>query len=472
MSSWTRPWKLVVVLSLAVSLLAACTGGSKSELPALPENGSGKITVMHWSADQFMNELGNTFNVKYPEIEFQIVDPKELYESFKPENGEGEYEKKLTEFIKKKKIDVVMTHQMEYEKLAKAGNLYKLDTLIQDEKYPMDDFHPGIVDLLREKGGNAIYGLPSGINSMALFYNVDLFKKHGIEVPTHKMSAQQVLDLAQRFPGGSDEKDRIYGIHTGYHSVGGHMLSLGEMSNLQVIDQKAEKVLMNSEGWRSLFTSYAELMKDNKININDRNNQGGSYGSGFPAGKAAMVLNYTWMFDEMKYASHSQGPDGKESKPFEWNMVTVPVDPANPDESSSVNLGEIYAVTSSAVDKRAAWEFVKFTTGPEMAKINGRSTRKLTARKNYQKEVEGKSMEAFTMLRPAKNNYSMQSTLEKNDISYEFHQTLATKLEEALTSVKNGKKSADQAYNELIPELQKALEEAKRKGAEEKKKKK
>ncbi|WP_186786186.1 extracellular solute-binding protein [Paenibacillus agilis] len=471
MSSWTRQLKLVVVLSLVVSLLAACIGGSKSELPELPENGAGKITVMHWSADQFMNELGNTFNVKYPEIEFQVVESSEFHDSFKPEEGEGEYDKKLAEFIKKKKIDVVMIQQMEYEKLAKAGVLHKLDTIIQDEKYPMDDFYPGIVDLLREKGGNAIYGLPSGINSMALFYNVDLFKKHGVEAPTHKMSAQQVLDLAQRFPGGSDEKERIYGIHTEYRPVGDHMLSFGEMSNLQVIDQKAEKVVMNSEAWKELFTSYADLMKDNKINVIDMKNQGGSYGTGFSAGKAAMVLGHTWMFEEMKYAAR-YGPDGKPSKPFEWNVVTVPVDPANTDESSSVSLGEIFAITNNAVDKRAAWEFVKFTTGPEMAKINGRSTRKLTARKNYQKDKDGKSLEAFTMLRPAKNNYSLYSALEKNDISYEFNQTLTTKLDEALTNVKNGKKSAEQAYNELIPELQKALEEAKQKGTKEKAKKK
>ncbi|MCR8846147.1 extracellular solute-binding protein [Paenibacillus sp. SC116] len=468
MSSWTRQVKLVVVLSLVVSLLAACTGGSKSELPDLPENGAGKITVMHWSADSFMSELGNTFNVKYPEIEFQVVESDEFYQSFKPQ--EGDADKKLAEFIKNKKIDVVLTHQMEYEQLAKAGVLYKLDTIIQDEKYPMDDFYPGIVDLLREKGGNAIYGLPSGINSMALFYNVDLFKKQGVEVPTHKMSPQRVLDLAQRFPGGSDEKERIYGIHTEYRSVGDHMLSLGEMSNLQVIDQKAEKVVMDSAAWKELFVSYAELMKDNKINMIDMNNQGGSYGTGFSAGKAAMVLGHTWMFEEMKYASRREGPDGKPSKPFEWNMVTVPVDPANPDESSSVGLGEIFAITNHATDKRAAWEFIEFTTGPEMAKINGRSTRKLTARKNYQKEKEGKSMEAFTMLRPAKNNYSLYSTLEKNDVSYEFSQTLTMKLDEALKSVADGKKSADQAYTELISELQKTLVEAKQKGAKEKEK--
>ncbi|MBD8500239.1 ABC transporter substrate-binding protein [Paenibacillus arenosi] len=467
MSSWTRPWKLVIALSFVVSLLAACTGGSKSELPELPENGAGKITIMHWNADSFMTELGNTFNVKYPEIEFQVVESNEFYDSFKPE--EGNADKKLAEFIKKKKIDVVMTHQIEYEKLAKAGVLYKLDTLIQEEKYPMDDFHPGIVDLLREKGGNAIYGLPSGINSMALFYNVDLFKKEGIEVPTHKMSAQQVLDLAQRFPGGSDEKDRIYGIHTEYGSVGDHMLSLGEMTNLQVIDQKAEKVVMDSEAWKELFTSYAELMKDNKINVTD-NNQGGSYDGGFSAGKAAMILSSTWMIEEMKYASRRE--DGERSKPFEWNTVTVPVDPANPDESSSVRLGEIFAITNHATDKRAAWEFVKFTTGPEMAKINGRSTRKLTARKNFQKDKDGKSLEAFTMLRPGKNNYPFYRILEKNDISNEFNQTLSMKLDEALKSVKEGKKSADQAYNELIPELQKALVEAKQKGAEEEAKKK
>lgn len=76
------------------------------------------------------------------------------------------------------------------------------------------------------------------------------------------------------------------------------------------------------------------------------------------------------------------------------------------------------------------------------------------------------------MLRPAKNSYYLHKTLNKNDVSMEFHSTLTMKLNEALMAVKDGKKSAEQAYSDLLPELQKALEEAKQKGAKEKAEKK
>ncbi|WP_186786185.1 ABC transporter substrate-binding protein [Paenibacillus agilis] len=468
MSSWTRPWKLVVVLSLVVSLLAACTGGSKSELPELPENGAGKITIMHYGEEQFMSEFGNTFSVKFPEIELEVVEMQDYFQSLKPED---DGDKKLVEFIKNKKIDVAMLNQDNYESLSSAGVLYKLDTIIQDEKYLIDDFAPGVMDLIREKGGNAIYGLPTSFNSQVLFYNADLFKKHGVDPPTNKMSVTQVLDLAKRFDSKSkDEKDRIYGIHTGYWSLADYLLYLGEAANMQIIDQKAEKVVMDSDAWKTLFFDYAELVKSGKINVNDQNANGG-YDPGFAGGKSALGIGQQWTIEQMKYATR-YGPDGKPGKPFEWGMVTVPVDPANPDESSLVELSEIFAVTNDSPNKRAAWEFIKFSAGPEMARINGRSTRKLTARTKYQKEINGKSMEAFTMLRPAKNSYSVYETLNKNDVSGDFHSTLTMKLNEALTAVKDGKKSAEQAYADLLPELQKALGEAKQKGAKEKAKKK
>ncbi|MBD8500237.1 ABC transporter substrate-binding protein [Paenibacillus arenosi] len=469
MSSWTRPWKLVVVLSLVVSLLAACTGGNKSELPELPENGAGKITIMHYGEEQFMSEFGNTFSVKFPEIELEVVEMQEYFQSLKPEDDGN---KKLIEFIKNKKVDVAMLNQGNYEELASAGVLYKLDTIIQDEKYSVDDFAPGVIDLIREKGGNALYGLPTVFNSQALFYNVDLFKKHAVELPTNKMNVKQVMDLAKRFDSKSkDEKDRIYGIHTGYRNIADYFIFLGEASNMQIIDQKAEKVVMDSEAWKVLFLDYAELVKSGKINMNDQS-PNRAYDPGFAAGKSALGIGQQWMIEEMKYATQRYGPDGKPGKAFEWGMVTVPVDPASPDESSLVELSEIFAVTNDSPNKRAAWEFIKFSTGPEMARINGRSTRKLTARTKYQKEINGKSMEAFTMLRPAKNNYNVYKTLNKNDVSVEFHSTLTMKLNEALMAVKDGKKSAEQAYSDLLPELQKALEEAKQKGAKEKAEKK
>ncbi|WP_258279922.1 hypothetical protein [Paenibacillus sp. SC116] len=54
-------------------MLAACTGRSKSELPPMPESGEGVIKVLYWNEEQFMKDYGSSFNVKYPDIEFEIV---------------------------------------------------------------------------------------------------------------------------------------------------------------------------------------------------------------------------------------------------------------------------------------------------------------------------------------------------------------------------------------------------------------
>ncbi|WP_028594101.1 ABC transporter substrate-binding protein [Paenibacillus assamensis] len=460
-----RHGKLLLIFILVMTMLSACTGGAKSELPDLPEDGSGKIRVMYYSEQRFMSFYAVPFKVKYPNIEFEIVPASEFYGSVEPND---DYTEKLIEFIKKKKLDVVLLGQREYEQVAGQGILYPLDSLVKEENYPIDDFHPGVIEQLRQLGGNTLYGLATAFQSSALFYNVDLFEEYGVELPRHKMSVSEVLELAARFESKSQkDSERIYGMNSTFMPSGHMLQTFASMAGLQMMDQKAEKIVMDSEAWESLFIQFVELIKDKKWSIAASNGYN-NYDPSFGEGRSAMTIGHTWMMRQMNAAQDYN----KDKKMFKWGVVTVPINPAMPDESSEIQMSNIFAMTKDSTNKRAAWEFIKFSAGIEMAKIRGKSSGELTTRSKYQKDLYGMSVEAFTMLKPS-NAPTVRETMQKNNVSVSSFFVNAEKaFDKAFKSVVDGKKTAEQAYDELVPELQKHLDEARRKGQEEQAKKK
>ncbi|MBN3525553.1 hypothetical protein [Paenibacillus apiarius] len=150
-------------------------------------------------------------------------------------------------------------------------------------------------------------------------------------------------------------------------------------------------------------------------------------------------------------------------------IVTVPIDPASPDTSATVYLNEIYAISADSANKRAAWEFIKFVNGPEVAKAASRTLDggRIPTRNQFFKEMDGKSMEAFYMLKPKDSNTSWGN----DKVPMEFYQPFRKLETEALQAVIDNKKTVDEAVAELQQKgevvLIKAREEEKaRKAAE------
>ncbi|MFL1674742.1 sugar ABC transporter substrate-binding protein, partial [Paenibacillus dendritiformis] len=117
--------------------------------------------------------------------------------------------------------------------------------------------------------------------------------------------------------------------------------------------------------------------------------------------------------------------------------------------------------------------FVKFVNGPEMAKAASRSMRgDLPTRTQFMKEVDGKSTEAFYLLRPKAESGSMWGG-PNVQFPYDFHPAFSTILSKELQAVIDNKKTVEEAAAAIQAEgeaaLLKAREEDKaRKEAEQK----
>ncbi|NOJ72121.1 ABC transporter substrate-binding protein [Paenibacillus alvei] len=446
-------WKIGVLLLTVVALMSGCLG----EKPVLDqlEEGKGKIKVIHYSEESFYSDYGNYFNIKYPDIEFEVISYKELA----AKQGEGEsfdFDAELEKFIEKNKPDVMMLNGKQFEKFAQNGKLYGLDQIISQEKFDLEGYMPGLVDLLRSKGNGTLYGLAPAFYTDVMYYNRDLFKEHNIEPPRNKMSWQEVIDLSKRFTGIGSGDNKIYGFYKSYGDVQFVVNNIASSAGLNLFDTKGEKLLINSDGWKKAIKMATDAVRDKSIAIPSPEESQTGWGEAFYQGKAAMVIEGTWFAQQIK----NRPLYDKKFKEINWDIVTAPIDPSSPDESSDVNLTDIYAIAADSPNKRAAWEFVKFVNGPEIAKAAGRTVSgRIPTRKDYFKEIEGRSTEPFFLLKP-KLGTSYSGFWGSNNVPDTFNKGFNPLVEESLKAIVDNKKTVEEAVAELEAKGQQLLDKA------------
>ncbi|MFL1674747.1 sugar ABC transporter substrate-binding protein, partial [Paenibacillus dendritiformis] len=99
------------------------------------------------------------------------------------------------------------------------GKLYNLDAVIAQEQFDLDGFMPGLIDMIRAKGGGSLYGLAPNFFTSVIYYNAGLFREHNIEPPRNKMTWQELIDLSSRFSGIGSGENQIYGYYERYGTV-------------------------------------------------------------------------------------------------------------------------------------------------------------------------------------------------------------------------------------------------------------
>lgn len=448
-----RLWTLGILLVAFVFIVSACSSKSTGVKP-LDKDEKAVVKVMFYDEQQFFTQYGNLFTSKFPNVEIQVV-------SMQSVNGMNvtDREKAFKDLVEKEKPDVMMLDTAQYEELAADNKLLDLGSLIEDEEFLGAEILPAVVEVLKEKGGGKLYGLTPSFYSQALFYNKDLFDKHQIELPTDKMTWEQVLNLAKRFPTAGDKDERIYGFSMMYGNVHAIGDMVGSTEGLTFISQDGKKVSYNTEGWKKAYQMAIDAWKADVIYTPSEESMAtNSYEDYlkrdlFTVGRAAMTLNGSYAIDQMKQAKDNL----KDYKPFNLGVVTVPVDPSNPDVSTSFGVYNIFSVNAQSPNLSAALELVKYINGDETAKLQSRSQRygDLSTRTKYIKDVDGVSLAPFFSLKPKVD------VLERySNIPTSFYQPFQELLNVEITKVVDGKQSLDDALKNIDEKGQQELDKA------------
>jgi multiple sugar transport system substrate-binding protein len=458
-----RRFKLGLVIAGCLSIvLAGCSsnGSTNSDtavMKALGKDEKVTIKVMYYDERNFFQQYGNLFISKFPNVDIEVISNQGIY-------GEGkDPEKEFDKLIDEKKPDVLMLDINRYEKMATDGKLLGLDPVIKKDKFDIENISPAITDILRSKGNGTLYGLSPTFYSSVLFYNKDLFEQNGVELPRDQMSWSEVLELAKRFPTTGDEAKRIYGFfQNNYGPTSFYQFAsmIGGVEKLSLADPETLTVTLDTEDWKRVFQTSLDALNSKAINSEpaNNNNMAMTYEDSlkrdyFVSGRAAMTLGSYNTIDQIKQAK-AQIKDYQE---FNWDVVTIPVDPKNPDVTTSgFGLYELFAINAQSTEQRAAWEFVKYLNSDEFARVMSRSTQQLLSRTSYIKEMEGHNLEAFFKLKADTTPYLDYAKMPPN-----FFQSIFQIIDGEMKPVLEGKKSLDEVMPIIQAKGQEAMEKAK-----------
>lgn len=428
-------WKIAILLLTIVSLMSGCFGKKEVLEPLQPS----KIKVVYQDEDAFYNAYGKYFHMKYPQIEVEVIPQMQLLKKLGKIINPDDY------FIEQKKLlessgaDVFLLDDYIFKLFAQDGKLYDLEDVIRQDEYDVDGFMPGLLDKIKSLGNGKLYGLAPSFDREVLYYNKTLFKEQNIEPPRNNMSWQEAFDLAARFSNVGAGDKKVHGLYEYFGDPGRLMYQIADTSGFRLFDPKGEKVLLNSEGWKDAMKLAVGAVRNKSVFFHPES-QMYTQKSYFFEGKAAMMRANAFVMMELK-----QRPTYvKGEKPIDWGAVTVPIDPAEP--SQPISLFEIAAISADSPNKRAAWEFVKFVNGEDMAQSHSRTINgSLPSRTGYAKEIDGKSMEAFYLLKVRQRD----AVWMNEHVPSGFIRLFDKPLQEEMQAVIDNKKSVDEALAEL-----------------------
>lgn len=242
-----------------------------------------------------------------------------------------------------------------YATLVQKNTIEALDDYISADNIDLS-LYGGSTEQITVDG--KLYQLPFRNDFWVLFYNKDLFDSAGVDYPTNDMTFDE-YDALAREVASSDFGSSVYGTH--YHTWRSAVQLFG------VLD--GEHSILS--GTYDFFKPYYEMVLNQETDgicrsFTNLKTEGLHYSAAFSGGDVAMMNMGSWYISTI--ISNLASGEYDSSLCGNWAIAKYPH--AEGVEAGST-LGTItgIAVTTGASDKDAAWEFVKFVSGTDGAKV-------------------------------------------------------------------------------------------------------
>lgn len=242
-----------------------------------------------------------------------------------------------------------------YATLVQKNAIIPLNDLIERDGIDLTKYS-GITDQLMVDG--KLYEMPFRSDFWVLYYNKDLFDAAGVDYPTNDMTFEEYDDLARKLTN-TTFGEQVYGAH--YHTWRSAVQLFGVLDGQHTI----------LDGEYDFFAPYYEMVLNQEKDgvcrkYTDLKAEGLHYSAAFAGGDVAMMNQGSWYIGTL-IANLASG-EYDSSLCGNWGMVKYPhaegVEPGS-------TLGAIASLAVVAVSdqQEAAWEFVKWVSGEEGAKV-------------------------------------------------------------------------------------------------------
>ncbi|WP_158301641.1 ABC transporter substrate-binding protein [Paenibacillus mesophilus] len=388
MTKKRKPIITGAVIGTAVMMaLTGCLGKSSEPVTKVqPEPVKKTLKVAYFDQQRFMNDYGNALKKLLPDIEFQVIPTMQIVNRFAIAID--------TDKVMEQKPDLINGSNL-IKELSKSGKVMELSAFIKQDAFDLNVFIESSVEQLRALGNGKLTSLSPAFNSTATFYNKEKFDRWGVSYPTNNMSWQSMMELAKKLARNENGKQH-YGIYTNFtHFTMASIYATGIGAPFLSGDRRTVNYMTGASGSAAnivldAYRTGAIYLAPEKMEASTSKTDS-MLRNKFVSGEAAIALYSPSLIATMAESN------GLGIPPIKWDIVTEPINPAQPDQSIfGIYVSDPFGITSDSPNKAVAWEVIKAITGTTMAtEIAKTKTQSLSTRKDSMMTVEGRKLDAF-----------------------------------------------------------------------------
>lgn len=373
--------------ALGVLALAACGQGGAAGGQGGPGSG-GPVSLTLWDRDEpgyppFMDAWLPQFNQKYSgkiQLEWQ---PRP-----------SSWGEKLTAaIIAGTPPDAAAVFGTWFRSLQEAKQVTALDKYIKATNFDNGDFVPGIYKAMNIQGTQV--GVPQYVNTNALYYNKETFKKVGVANPPENWTQEQFLDTATKLTRGPLDKRDVWGLSLGTGSITDRVISLCWGAGAQYNDPKNPDLFAfnTPQNIKALQWVHDLIWKLRLVARNNDDRGGvGQDDALHTAGKVAMVIDGTHKI-----------PEWRDKYQSDWDVAMLPKGSGGRGERLSM---DGYIIPVGAKKSDASWTVIQEITSKEANKMRAEINGFVPARKSqfdtWAKSLPGKNLKFAAVTDEAK----------------------------------------------------------------------
>jgi len=427
MKNLQRKLLIVSLLAISATILGAC---KKEETPA-----DQPVTLVYWGLwepESVMEEIIEEYQQLHPNVTIEYTR--------RPYSG-GQYKQALLERLPeedpRKAPDIMRISNTWLPEL--VDELAPIPTDIMSEaEYTQTFYDTALRDF---KANGNIYAIPLEVDTLGLFYNIDLFRNEGLTIPPTDWDS--FIEYAKKLTKKEDSKITQAGAALGSSSNVLHSAEILSLLMLQsgiqmVDDNKTEAIFDTSNNAQgvTVVEYYTDFIERHGI-----------WGEELPSsldmfisGKLGMMIAPSWRVFDILDANPK----------FEFNTAKVPQISLGNEVNYSTYWAE--AVSKDATDTKAAWEFVKFLSGAEqLQKLYDKESELRAfgepyARKDLKDEIKNAPyVGPFVQMAPTAKNWYMGN----DEVAFDALDILITNVLSGTSATKATEAAAEKVTFEL-----------------------
>lgn len=369
--------KLFIVMIVLLSIvLTSCSEKSKSK-----GSKGEKVVIKYgiWDSVQkpVFRELADQFEKANPNIKVEIEQtPYSQYWTKLQASATGGVAP-----------DVVWMNGPNIMKYIKYGMLLPLDSMMKNDSIDINNYVKGIGELYKFKGVQ--YGIPKDVDSIALWYNKELFDKAGVKYPTNDWTWNQMklaaITIQKKLPGVKGVALQLNENQSSYYNMipqnGGFVISpdqkksgYGDKNTIEAIKMMRSLIVDKATG------EYTETLENGADKM-------------FKSGGAAMAYLGSWNASVM---------DRDNSINKKIGLVKMP----KIKTQTTVVHGIGYAIMKNTKHSKEAWKFISFLASKESNDYIAKSGITIPAYVNSQElwELNCKNVDVSAYIEALKDN--------------------------------------------------------------------